>query len=555
VSYSKLKEILLGKVSITIVLIVVAFYFRVYLLEDIPNGLNWDETSYAYNAYSIAQTGKDEWGYSYPIFLKSFGEYKPAFLSYLIIPFLEIFPTGNLAVRLPNVILGSIAIGITYLLFLKLTRSKFVSLLTATTLAITPWHIHFSRIALDPGLGHSLMLLGLFFWINEKKSWQVLGTLFLSLAMYTYNAQRIFIPLLILAFSLIWGRKKIVSFIKQRLISLLLLTLTTTLILGSTLWGDIGTRARDSSFIDDGLDTNSPLSLILTKKATKFIHNYAKYYQPKFLFFKGGWINASPILGFPGRGNLLEVFLPFFIIGLIPLIRNRNKLNSFIIIWLLLAPIPGALTMDSPHPGRALTMLPAINYVVALGILFLTKKIKIFKPRLILSFLWLIITANYLAYQYEYTSFYKKNSEHIYQGQFKSVSKKIKHLQDENNYQNIYFTQDVDDKALLFYAWYSRFNPQDVQRSEREAHYSSDIKSYANFSLLDGSSREKFCRFATTPNSLFILAPNESNSFHTTPIATTYYKNSREAFYIFDSNLIVDLDKNQIVEMCNENSS
>jgi len=553
VFYSKLKEILLGKIPIAIALVIVAFYFRAYLLENIPNGLNWDETAYAYNAYSLAQTGKDEWGYSYPTFLKSFGEYKPALLSYLIIPLLKIFPTGNLAVRLPNVILGSMTIGITYLLFLKLTHNKFVSLLTATTLAITPWHIHFSRIALDPGLGHSLMLLGLFFWINEKKSWQILGALFLSLAMYAYNAQRIFVPLLILAFSFIWGRKKPSFFIKQRLIPLLFLTLATTIIISSTLWGEMGTRARDASFIDDNLKTNGSLTLVLTKKTTQLIYNYSKYYQPKFLFFKEGWVNASPILGFPGRGSLLEVFLPFFIIGLIPLIKNKSKLNSFIIVWLLLAPIPGALTMDSPHPGRALIMLPAINYVIALGILFLIKKLRIFiKPRLILNFLWLIITANALVYYYGYSNLYKKNSEYAYQGQFQSLSKKVKQLQDKNGYQHIYFTQSVDSQVLLFYAWYSRFNPQDVQNSEREDVFNSDIKSYANISILGGSQTDKFCQFAAMPNSLFILAPNESNSFHTTPVAITYYKNSKEAFYIFDSNQISDLDKTQTAEICNK---
>lgn len=47
-----------------------AFVLRVFMLGHIPWGFQWDEASYAYNAYSILKTGKDEWGFRCLFFWK-----------------------------------------------------------------------------------------------------------------------------------------------------------------------------------------------------------------------------------------------------------------------------------------------------------------------------------------------------------------------------------------------------------------------------------------------------------------------------------------------------
>jgi hypothetical protein len=41
-----------------------------------PPGFAIDESSICYNAYTISQTGCDEYGQSWPLFFRAFGEYK-----------------------------------------------------------------------------------------------------------------------------------------------------------------------------------------------------------------------------------------------------------------------------------------------------------------------------------------------------------------------------------------------------------------------------------------------------------------------------------------------
>ena len=59
-----------------LLVIFTSFFLRLVNLENIPNGFTPDEASFGYDAYSIIKTGRDQWGESFPLTLKSFGDYK-----------------------------------------------------------------------------------------------------------------------------------------------------------------------------------------------------------------------------------------------------------------------------------------------------------------------------------------------------------------------------------------------------------------------------------------------------------------------------------------------
>src|SRR5438105_9814607 len=88
---------------------------RIWNLGTVPPHLTSDEAAVGYNAYSILKTGRDEYGTLLPINLKSFGDYKPAFYTYLDIPFIAALGLNELAVRLPSGIAG---LGFVFMVFL-----------------------------------------------------------------------------------------------------------------------------------------------------------------------------------------------------------------------------------------------------------------------------------------------------------------------------------------------------------------------------------------------------------------------------------------------------
>ena len=117
-----------NKGFIIFAIVFLSFILRFYELDQIPSGFHSDEAAFGYNAYSLIQTGKDEYGQFLPLILKSFGDYKGAIYAYLTIPGVFLFGLTEFAVRLPTAIFGVFFVTLSYLLALQLTRNKKISL-------------------------------------------------------------------------------------------------------------------------------------------------------------------------------------------------------------------------------------------------------------------------------------------------------------------------------------------------------------------------------------------------------------------------------------------
>src|SRR3989344_4938577 len=93
-----------------ILITALAFLLRFWRLGEIPNGLYQDETAIGYNAYSIIQTGRDEYGKSLPLYFKSFGDYKLPVYIYATVPSILMLGLTELAVRAPSALFGSLSV-------------------------------------------------------------------------------------------------------------------------------------------------------------------------------------------------------------------------------------------------------------------------------------------------------------------------------------------------------------------------------------------------------------------------------------------------------------
>ena len=145
-------------------IIILAAVVRLVGLSSLPSGFTPDEASFGYDAYSLLTTGKDQWGNSYPLVFKSFGDYKLPLYGYLAMPSIAVFGLNEFAVRLPNAVVGTIAVLATYLLVNELTKKREIALLAALILSISPWHIPLSRGAFEANLTTALMPLMIYFY-------------------------------------------------------------------------------------------------------------------------------------------------------------------------------------------------------------------------------------------------------------------------------------------------------------------------------------------------------------------------------------------------------
>ena len=92
-------------------ILLLAALLRVPFLSSVPNGFYSGEASTGYDAYSILQTGKDQYGEFLPLLTRSFGDYVEASYRYVAIPFIAVFGLNEFSTRLPSAVIGVLTIG------------------------------------------------------------------------------------------------------------------------------------------------------------------------------------------------------------------------------------------------------------------------------------------------------------------------------------------------------------------------------------------------------------------------------------------------------------
>ena len=369
-------------------LIVIAIALRFWQLGAVPASPDWDEVALGYNAYSISQTGKDEYGTSYPIILRSFDDYKPALYTYLVIPFIKMFGLEVFAVRMPSAILGVITVVAVYFLLKELFKDQRIPVIGSLLFAISPWHLQFSRIAFESSVGLSFNIFAILFFLKAlKKPWfLLLSVFFAGLSLHVYQSEKVFVPLLFLALTFIF-RKELFRLPKPYIGASFLLGMLLTLPLIWQIATQPGAllRARGVSIFTDntsflartigrlGVDMKQKdlLGLVLDNRRITYaftaVSGYISHFDLNWLFIAGDQQRHHA----PNMGLLYLVELPFLLMGIYLFVFGpfEKKTKYFIFAWFLIAAIPASITSGVPHPIRTLNFLPTFQLFTAIGII------------------------------------------------------------------------------------------------------------------------------------------------------------------------------------------
>ena len=345
-SYQSMKKY--SSIYFLIIILALAFLLRVIFLGTIPNGFYCDEASNGYDAYSILQTGRDRYGEFLPQFLKSFGDYRESLYIFLTVPFIKIFGLNEFATRFPAAVIGTLTVITVYYLAKECFSNK-VGLIAALFLAISPWHIQFSRIAFRAILLPWLFCLGVLFFAKSfrKPKYLPLSSLFFGLSLYTYSSARVFVSLFVLGLSIIFW-EHLWRYRVQTLIALILFLLIFIPLF--IVWISPEGMARAKSV---GIETNP----------VRIIQNYLSYLSPNFLFLKGDPnLRHSP----ESFGELHYFELVTVPLGIFSLLRENRKERAILMLWLFLYPIPAALT-EPTHAIRSIVGAPLLAIFSAYG--------------------------------------------------------------------------------------------------------------------------------------------------------------------------------------------
>lgn len=459
-------------------IVLLAIILRFLLIGIVPISPDWDEAALGYNAYSILHTNRDEYGKFLPVVLRSFDDYKPALYSYLIIPFLWIFDLSLVAVRFPSAIAGVVTVVGVFFLVRELFKRFDIAMLASLMLAISPWHIQFSRIAFETNVGLMFnVLTALSFIKGLKNRWLLfLVPIFSSAALYVYQSEKVFTPLLLLTMLLIY-QKDLRKIPKRYLLGAIAIGIIviSPLIVYTLTNKESFARARGVSVFSEStqllkesakrLDYDKMQgdiwgSLFDNRRVvfTKLIlSNYFSHFSPNWLFLTGD----IPRHHAPFMGLLYLWEVPFILAGIYMLAFGKydRRTKLLIFAWFFIAPIPASITTGVPHAVRTLNFLPTYQIFTALGLLTLGARLAGRKWEIwLVSSYAIVVAINMLyfldAYFIQQNYYFSKEWQYGYA----SIVPEVKKL--EPKYQHIVVSnQPPMDQSYMFFLFYLKYDP------------------------------------------------------------------------------------------------
>ncbi len=467
-------------------IILIGSFLRFWQLGNVPISPDWDEVALGYNAYSILKTGRDEYGEFLPIILRSFDDYKPALYVYLSAPSIVIFGLNEFAVRIPSAVFGVLTILGVFFLVRTLFGRKNIALLSAFILAVSPWHIQFSRIAFESNVGLAFnVFAALFFLLGLKRPWfLVLSALAGGVNLYTYQSEKVFTPLLFTALILIFRKdlflisKKyiIIAGILGLFVSLPIIYYTFTNREALSRAQDVSILANRTPILEENVqrlmrnrENHDYIGLILDNRRFTYFKNiiagYLSHFDLNWLFVKGDIARHHA----PNMGLLYIWELPFLMIGIYMLLFGNfpNKTKAFIFSWFLIAPIPASVTSDVPHAVRTLNFLPTFQVFIAIGIITTVSAISNIKNKiskiqikyLIFGLYFSFFIFNFVYYINQY--FVQQNYFHAKYWQY-GYRDLVSYLMSvRENYNKIIVSNRMPmDQSYIFFLFYSKYNPE-----------------------------------------------------------------------------------------------
>lgn len=537
-----------------LLILLVAVCTRFYHLGSNPPALDWDEVSLGYNAYSLLKTGQDEYGNSWPLSIRSFNDYKPPLYAYLTIPSVAVLGLTETAVRLPSAIAGVVAVVAIYFIARELSRksafSQTFSLISALVLAISPWHLQFSRAAFEANVALTCYLIALatyFYWRNQKNKqmiWLVVSATSAVAALYAYHSARLVVPLLFLGLGLfdiktLWQQKK------QVIVSVLLAITLVSPLLYISLRGHTSQRFSTVSVFTNPGEFSRESERIQRYRQFKqdypvvgkflynqkvvygwiILRNYFEHFNLDFLFLES---DSNPRHHAYGFGLLYLIELPILLFGVYQALNGKKVAAISICLITLVGPAASALTASTPHAIRGFMMLPGLVLFISWGIvvgwrLLQTQKISSLAKRGIgLSFISVYVL-HFLVYLNAYYVLSPYYFAKDWQYGYKQLVEKVSAL--EASYDQILIT-NYYDQPHIYFAFYQQIDPSIYQTYSETAFM--EIGKY-QFKRLDDQA--DFNR----PNTLIAVEPDRTPS-NATIIDTISFVNDTVAFNLIESN-------------------
>ena len=397
-----------------LLIIALASFFRLYNLPQTPPGLYPDEAMNGNNALEALHTGE------YKIFYPEnngreglFINLQAAFLGFLESS--DVSPTQPWALRFPSAIFGVLTVLGLYFLtkelfhfenqdLFRISRGELIALLSSFFLAVSFWHINFSRVGFRAIMAPAFLIWALYFFLKTIKlssrqrrynNWKlkienwslpIIAGAIMGLGFYSYIAYRA-LPLLFLIFiPFLWRSKRFWQATAAFIVGAIITSAPLGLYFFNHPADFLGRTSQISVFSSASPLKDLTVNTLKTAAMFNFTgdgnwrHNLAgapELYWPVGILFLIGLILALKNIFFsviPAKAEIQKI-------------KNWNLFGiwnlKFVILltWLLISALPVIISNEGlPHALRAILMIPPVFILAGIGGVWIYEYLKNILP-------------------------------------------------------------------------------------------------------------------------------------------------------------------------------
>lgn len=360
-------------------ILILGFLVRLVDINKLPAGLNQDEASAGYDAYSVLKYGVDRNGQSVPIYFIAWGSGQSTLLSYLMIPFILIFGLSELTIRIPMAIIGCVSLILVYKLLKE--HNKKIAIIGLIFFAICPWHIMKSRWALDCNLFPDLVLIAVYIIIkalkNKKMYLYYIGIAVLSISTYSYATSYMFLPIFMILLTIHLLKNKYIK-VKNAIISAIIALIIATPIIIFVIINTFDLNAiKIGPITIPRLYENryeSSTTIFSGVVFENLINNIVRNFDILIHQYDGAVWNAMNFYG------MFYIFtLPFTIIGLFKSITEKKLEYKILNIWFVVSILLTIVFIDGNINRMNIIIIPLVFYSI-LGLYVIMQNHEIIIP-------------------------------------------------------------------------------------------------------------------------------------------------------------------------------
>lgn len=466
-------------------IVLFAALLRFVNLSSIPPSLSHDEAAIAYNAWSIIQTGKDEYGVSFPMLFKSFDDYKLPGYIYSTSLAQILFGNNHFSVRFTSAFLGTLTVIVVFFLTkeimhgLQIQKLRSIPFIAAGMYALSPWSINFSRAAFETN--GSVFFIGLsvlYLLISRRRVVYMIPAIVSAVAaLYFYYTARVLLPVLFIGFFLL-NYRYFLTKIKIVFISIFIGVLLVFPILPHMATEGME-RINQVSIFNDKSFTNPYSEAILRHENSidarliynrrvahfqNFANNYFKNLAPDYYFTNG-----------TGPMGLLHIWeAPFFLVGMVALLKMKTKTKWMIFLWFFFVPVIAGLTTEQPNPLRTLPASIPSAIFTAFGIYTVFRYLSQKKYyRISLVGFGIVVCIFFIRFLYLYFDYYP----HLTARRWVEGSRELAHfINDKKDEYDLIYVTGENWRPYIHMLYYMKYPPSKFQNEKGDRFHFANIQ-------------------------------------------------------------------------------